>query len=499
MNIGTTALISVTALVVLGIGAWIAFYVGRKHSTQDDWLVGGRSLPLYVVAFTQYATAVGGGVLVAHVGIGYAWGLSVFWYELFVVAGMLIIAAFAKWLRKGRFSTIPEIFVRLYGENKTLLTVVAIAVIVVPFGWLATQFVAFASLFSEVTGIAFTPLIIIMAIVSLLFVLPGGLTSVAWSDFFFGVFMIGTSIVVAIYAVVNAGGIDQIQTNVPDDFFTMPQGLTLAGVGTIVLWFFAIVPGTLTNQLYYQRVFASKSGREARISMYLGAVMVLIAGVYAYFIGISIRALNPEFGEEGRELAAGWFLAQLPTWLLALYGAFLMATIVSTTGSALQSVVANLINDLRGAFVKDTTDQKKTVSLSRWATVGVTVVAGSLAILYPSALDWLVATYAYSSSILAVPLLVGIAVSKRFRVPVQVAFASMAAGLLGCAVAHVMGTTVPYAVFGIVASGVVYVLALTIWKPLPAPAEAGSVIRNDPNAAASGGTAQFHAQEGDNA
>ena len=466
MNPGTIALISVTAAIVLGIGAWISFYVGKKNDTEEDWLVGGRSLPMYVVAFTQYATAVGGGVLVAHVGIGYAWGLSVFWYELFVVAGMLIIAIFANWLRRGRFSTIPEVFTRLYGKHKTLLTIVALAVIVVPFGWLATQFVAFANLFSEVTGIPFTPLIISMAIISLLFVLPGGLTSVAWSDFFFGVFMVGTSIAIAVYAVMSAGGWGEVVERVPDDFFTMPQGFTLAGAGTIVLWFFAIVPGTLTNQLYYQRVFASRSGKDARSSLYLGAVMVMIAGVYAFFIGVSIRALNPSMGEDGREMAAGWFLTQVPTWLLALYGAFLMATIVSTTGSALQSVVANLINDLRGAFLREKTTQKQTIALSRWCTVGVTVIAAVLAIVYPRALDWLVATYAYSASILAVPMLVGIILARRYRLWVEVAFTSMIVGLVGCAIAHVMGTTVPYAVFGIVASAIAYVIAVAIWKPV---------------------------------
>jgi SSS family solute:Na+ symporter len=466
MNPGTIALISVTAAIVLGIGAWISFYVGKKNDTEEDWLVGGRSLPMYVVAFTQYATAVGGGVLVAHVGIGYAWGLSVFWYELFVVVGMLIIAIFANWLRKGRFSTIPEVFTRLYGKHKTLLTIVALAVIVVPFGWLATQFVAFANLFSEVTGIPFTPLIISMAIISLLFVLPGGLTSVAWSDFFFGVFMVGTSVVIAVYAVMSAGGWGAVVERVPDDFFTMPQGLTLAGAGTIVLWFFAIVPGTLTNQLYYQRVFASKSGKDARSSLYLGAIMVMIAGVYAFFIGVSVRAMNPTLGEDGREMAAGWFLTQVPTWLLALYGAFLMATIVSTTGSALQSVVANLINDLRGAFLREKTTQKQTIALSRWCTVGVTAIAAILAIVYPRALDWLVATYAYSASILAVPMLVGIILARRYRLRVEVAFTSMIVGLVGCAIAHVMGTTVPYAVFGIVASAVAYAIAVAIWKPI---------------------------------
>lgn len=459
MNIQATILIAVAATVVLAIGAGIAFYVGKKHNSNEDWVVGGRSLPVYVLAFTQYATAVGGGVLVAHVGIAYAWGLSVFMYELFVVAGLLILAAFAGWLRKGKFATIPEVIGRLYGSHKTLLTIVALAVIVVPFGWLATQFVAFASLFSEVTGISVAPLILAMAVISLLFVLPGGLTSVAWSDFFFGVFMIAISVVIGIYAIISAGGWGEVVSSIPSEMISIPAGFGAAGGMTILLWLFAILPGTLTNQLYFQRIFAAKSGRDARKGIYLSCVMVLLAGGYALLIGIAVRSMNGSFGVNGREEAAGWFLTQIPAWLLALYGAFLMATIVSTTGSALQSVVANMVYDLRRAYVTNKDTSLNLVRVSRWCTVGVTLAAATLAIVYPNALGWLVATYAYSASALAAPLLLGIVFHKRRGdIPASVAYVSIAAGIIGCSAAHVIGTTVPYAVYGIVASTVAYLV-----------------------------------------
>ena len=465
MNFSTTALIAISSVVVIGTGALISFLVGRKHKSEEDWMVGGRSLPLYVIAFTQYATAVGGGVLVAHVGIAYSWGISIFWYELFVVLGILILALFANWLRKHRFNTIPEIFTRLYGEHKVMMTLVSIAVILVPFGWLATQFVAFANLFNAVTGLDITALIVIMAIISVLFVLPGGLTSVAWTDFFFGVFMVLASLVVAGYAISMAGGWGTVVSNVPSEIIRFPEGLGAAGSATILLWLFAILPGTLTNQLYYQRIFSAKSGKEARQGIYLSAVMILIAGVYALIIGVSVRSMNGSFGVDGREQAAGWFLSHVPTWLLAVYGAFLMATIVSTTGSALQSVVVNLVNDLRNNFVKNPGTERQKVWLSRIATLCVTAVAAILSISFPQALTWLVATYAYSASILAVPLLFGIILSRKYAVSSSVAYFSMAGGLIGCAVAHVLGTAIPYAVFGIVSSFVVYAIALGIKKP----------------------------------
>lgn len=466
MDIGTTVLIAACSLFVIGIGAYIAYAVGKKHNSSEDWIVGGRSLPVYVVGFSQAATAVGGGVLVAHVGIAYSWGLSVFWYELFVVVGMLIIVLFARWLHKGKFSTIPEVFARIFGDSKALLAVVSVAVILVPFGWLATQFVAFANLFGQVTGIATTPLIIVMAIISLLFVLPGGLTSVAWSDFFFGVFMVLGSVVVAGYAIIQAGGIGEIISKVPTEIVTIPEGFGSAGIMTILLWAFAILPGTVTNQMYYQRIFAARNVSESRKGLYIGAAGIVFAGFYALAIGLAVRSMNGGLGVDGREQAAGWFLGQIPVWLLAIYGAFLMATMVSTTGSALQSVVANMVYDLRNAFVSEERRQgKDMVSVSRWCTVAVTVVAALLAIVYPQALGWLVATYAYSASVLAVPLIGGMILHKRGTIPVTVSFTSMGAGLIGCAVAHVLGTEIPYAIYGITASLIVFVIAYLTVKP----------------------------------
>lgn len=466
MEIGTTLLIASTSLIVVGIGAYIAYYIGRKHSSSEDWMVGGRSLPVYVVGFSQAATAVGGGVLVAHVGIAYSWGLSVFWYELFVVLGMLIIILFAGWLYRGNFSTIPEVFARIFGHNRILLTVIAISVILVPFGWLATQFVAFANLFGETTGISNTPLIIAMAIISLLFVLPGGLTSVAWSDFFFGVFMVIGSVIVAGYAIAKAGGIGEIVSNVPQEIVTVPEGFGAAGLVTILLWAFSILPGTVTNQMYYQRIFAARTARQGRQGVYIAAAGIVLTGFYALTIGLAVRAMNGDLGVDNREQAAGWFLGQIPVWLLTLYGAFLMTTIVSTTGSALQSVVANMVYDLRTAFVSEKRlEATSMVSVSRWCTVAVTIVAAGLAILYPKALGLLVATYAYSASMLAVPLIGGMILVKRGQIPVSVSFVSIAAGLIGCFTAHIMGTEVPYAVYGIVTSLVFFTIAYLTVKP----------------------------------
>lgn len=445
---------SVTVLAVsfgvIALGSAVAIYLGRKTNDSTSWLVAGRSLPLYVLVFTQFSTATGGGVLVAHVGIAYDSGWSVFVYEFLASVGLVLLMFIANWLRRKQFATVPEILDGLFGGNRAVKALASVCAIIVPFGWLVTQFVAFAKLFSTITGIPLVPLILLIAAASLLVVLPGGLLSVAWTDFLFGVFMFVLSVGIAAYAVVLAGGWSGITEHVPPQLWRLPGGLGEAGGGTILLWFFAIVPGTLTNQLYYQRIFAAREISQVRKSLLLAAIVTLVAGVYAFFVGISVRAAQPGLGNG--EQAAGWFLTRLPIWALAIYGAFLMATIVSTTGSALQSVVTNLVRDFYQGLAKRGHGDRPLLRLSKLCTVVVTAVAALLACLFPTALTWLVATYAYSASALAVPIFAGYLLRKRGTLPAGSALISIIGGLVGCAVAQLFDTTVPYVVYGIAAS-----------------------------------------------
>ncbi|WP_327657990.1 sodium:solute symporter family protein [Streptomyces sp. NBC_00483] len=468
------AAIVVAGLVIIAAGVLLSVYFGRRAKNSADWLSAPESLPLIVVVITQFATAAGGGVLIAHVGIAYASGWSVFAYELCVVLGFFGLALTARWLRDQGFGTVPDVVTRLFGRSRVVVALTGVCALVVPFGWLATQFVAFSQLFGQLTGLSPSLLIAVIAAGSLLFVLPGGLTSVAWTDFVFGIFKIVMSLVVAAYAVHLAGGWSGITTHVPERLW-QPSGLFAAGGDQVWLWVAAILPGTLTNQLYYQRIFATKNVSDARRGIILSGLTILVGGVYAAAIGLSVRAQHP--GLSNPEEAAGWLITQLPPLLLVTYGAFLVATIVSTSGSALQSVVTSLVRDLYSSVVGGRRTDRRMVTLSRLCTVVVTAIAAVLAISFPTALTWLVATYAYSAAALAAPLFLGYALRRRFRLTPAAALAAMIAGLVGCGAAQIADTVVPYAVYGIAASTVVLLgCALTSGRPsAPVPAQSSPV------------------------
>lgn len=431
--------IALTALVVgSSLPLIVAVYFTLRYRSADDWVIAGRRLPWYVAAGTQYATAVGGGVLVAHVGIGYAWGWSDLTYIGFVCIGLLVLAVIAPWLRREGFTTIPDILTHLIGrEDKIVRSLGAFLAAVVPFGWIGTQITAFGKLFSTVIGLDVWIVSLIGALISLLYVIPAGLLSVAWTDFIFAFVMLITSLSIAGYALSMAGGWGGITAKVSAELWG-PQGLTAVGMQTIALWFVSIFLGTVTNQLYYLRIHAAKDGRSARLGVLGSIPPILMAGIYAVLLGLSIRAINPGFTVAQREMAAGWFLTQIPYSLLLVFMIFGPITIITTLDSSIHSVVVNITRDVYVSLLRPKASDRELLLINRVLSVALTLLVYGLAMLWPEVLTWLVVTYGISAATLAAPIFLGYALTKtRYRGAVN-SYSVVTSILAGAVVTYIM-------------------------------------------------------------
>ncbi|MCI8416272.1 MAG: sodium:solute symporter family protein [Lachnospiraceae bacterium] len=445
--VGALALVIVSTLVVMAIGAGISIYFQRKTVTADDWAMGSRKLPSYVIVFTQFATLVGGGVLVGHVSIGYNFGIAPLAYGVCGAAGCFIMAIIAKWLRENEFTTIPDILEKVYGKNNFLLFAGSIMAMVVPFGWIASQITSFGKLYASITGIDMNVIIVAVAIICVLFTIPSGFNAVAWSDFVFGVIMLGLCTVTAVLALNMGGGWSNIVAKLPDSsVVSFPSGLLAAGIPTTILWFVAATPGMMTNQMTFQRVCATDTVKNARRTLIIGGILIAAIEIWVVIIGNTCRALNP--GMTGED-ATGWFLTQIPVWAVAMFSGFIATTIITTTDSAIQSVSVNVTRDIYKRFINGDADDKKLLRVSRMSTIVVAILAVLMAITFPQVLNLIIASYAYSASGLLVPIYCGyIFRNKNILTPIS-GIVSMIGGVIGCAVAQFMNTSWPYAIYGI--------------------------------------------------
>jgi len=450
-----TIVIVLAIIAVLALSYGFSMWLTRRQQksaavSADDWEIGGRELPLYVVVGTQFATAMGGGILVGQVGNGFNNGFSVMLYGLLCQLSFFILMFIAKWLRKHQFATVPEILLQFSGPSKAVRILAGIMTIVVPFGWCCSNLTAFAKLYTAITGIPINVLIVAMAVLCLLFVLPSGLKTVAWTDFVFGVMMLVIGVVVAAFTLSMGGGVGHVMATVPPEIVELPGSLFSVGLSTTVLWIFSLTPGGLTNQMYYQRILACKDTKQVNKSLGITIVVALLAYVWAVLMGLSVRSMNP--GLQDGEMATGWLMTQLPLWIVALFSGLVVCTILSTISSGVQSVVVNLNRDIYRA-VKPDVSEKEAVRISRILSVVVLALAACISMFFPQVMSMLVLTYSFSAAGLVCPIFLSYILRKKKIVTKNGIIAGMVVGIVTCAISMQFNTVVPYVIWGCLFSG----------------------------------------------
>lgn len=461
-------LILISSLVIMLIPFVYSMVQARKTKDEevsaDDWSVGGRDLPTYVIVGTQFASAMGGGVLVALVGRGYNLGLSTVTYGILASIPFFVLMLLAPWIREQNFTTIPDILENFYGKNKVLSVLGAFFALIVPFGWITSQLGAFGILYSGITGIPAPILIIGIAAISLFFIMPSGLKTVAWTDFIFACFMLIVCILCVVFAINMGGGASAIfnSPNVPIENISFPGGFVSVGWVTVALWFTSTIPGGCTNQIYYQRICSIKDPKKVNISLALSGIALILAVSWSYFMGTAIRAINPNL--PNGEGATGWFMTQLPTWMLVLFAGLVCAVIMSTISSAAQTTVTNLTTDIYKKSVNPNVTDHQLVKLSRVFTVILMAITSTLSIYFPDVLGWLVYTYAFSAAGLFGPIFIGYFTKETKPFKATTVLASMGIAMVVCVIAKLtgsFGTPLPFTVFGLLAS----VATMLIAKP----------------------------------
>lgn len=447
MNI-TLAIILTSVAIIIATLVPTYLISRKKKATADDWAIANRELPIYVVVGTQFASVIGGGVLVGHLANAYTNGIGIVIYGIFMVTPFLLLAFLAKWMRKNQFSTIPDIFKKLSNNNKFIIILASIMTMLFPFGWITSQITAFGSIYAELTGINYTALCIVFALVSLLFIMPAGLKTVAWTDFIFACFMVAMLIITAVYGTKLAGGFTGIASNVEPNLISLSDSFQKIGLATILLWLFAILPGGLTNQLYYQRICAIKDEKQVNKSLVLSAIVSFVGFLWAVYMGVTIQSINPAIEASA---ATGWFMSQLPVVLLAGFAGLIFATMMSTVSSAVQSIVVNISRDIVNV-VKPGMDEKQILNLSRIFSVITVAVALVMCLIFTDTLTWLVATAGFSAATLLCPIFVGfILKEKNFLTNFGIGL-SMIMGIVGASIGLMLDTIFNYAIIGILFS-----------------------------------------------
>ena len=399
----------VAAVIVIGL-----YYAKRASESSDNFLIGGRSLGPWVTAMAAEASDMSGWLLMGLPGVAYWFGLSdALWTGIGLFIGTYLNWLFvARRLRNysqvaGNAITIPDFISNRFRENNKIILIIAALFILVFFSvYAASCFVTVGKLFSTLFGIKYVYMMIAGALFVVLYTFVGGFLAESASDFMQGIVMIIALSAVAIVGTISAGGVSAIIENAKSipgflEFFGIAQPVVENGVqqigqnGKVLFgeagnYGFLTVISTLSWGLGYFgmphvliKFMAIRNPDEMGRSRRIAVVWCAISLFAAISIGIIGRVLLPNalLTQSDSEkifilLSTDFFVPFIAGIVMA---GILAATISSSDSYLLMAASAFSKNIYQGIFRKDASD-KTVLYITRVTLVIIAIIAMIIAL-----------------------------------------------------------------------------------------------------------------------
>lgn len=439
-------ILDVIVLVVYFLGTMgIGFYFWSRSRSSENFTAAGRSLPGWVCGLSIFATYLSSISYLALPGKSFAANWNPFVFSLSVpIATIIAVRFFIPYYRASNevsaYALLEKRFglwARVYVSTFYLLTQIARMGIVMYLMALPMQIIFGWDIYTVIliTGVSVT-----------IYAFVGGITAVIWADAIQAiVLMVGAAVSLLVMLVDIPGGTAKVfEIAAEHDKFSLGS-FEMMNVAAPTFWV-VLIYGLFINlqnfgidQSYIQRYIAAKSEREAKKSLWLGAILYIPASALFFFIGSTLFTYydaqpdklneikmivaeqkvaydSPDLAGEAytlavAETAAGlgnqdigdrvfpFFIArELPPGVTGLLVAAIFAAAMSTVSTSLNSSATLLMSDFYERFFqRDATDRQRMVALYTativWGVLG-TAMALVLVALTASALDmwWMLAS-----------------------------------------------------------------------------------------------------------
>ncbi|EWG10912.1 sodium:solute symporter family protein [Cytobacillus firmus] len=371
----------VAVVIYLVFMALIGVYFAKKSvKNSDDFMVAGRSLPLFVVMGTLLATFVGSGTVVGGASFIYQYGPFAAIFNLSGgIVGAIILYFIASKIRQIEIYTVPDLLERRFG--KAALYISSVIIIFAFVGITAYQFTGGAYVLQLTTGIPLEIGAIIMCALVIFLTVSGGLFSVAYTDALSAILIIIGFLFGVPFALNAVGGFEGLSLSLPEMNKTWNGGLSFPQLLGFFLPLFLLVLG---DQNMYQRFSAAKDpnvARKSTIGFFVGSVFVISLTI---ILATTSIVLFPEIKPDTAILSLAIDGVPLVIGLLILCSA--VAFIITTATSYLLSASGNIVSDLIQRSSKSKLSESKLLWYNRVIVVILGILAYVLGQFFPSVL-----------------------------------------------------------------------------------------------------------------
>ncbi|MCB0687732.1 MAG: hypothetical protein KDC53_14450, partial [Saprospiraceae bacterium] len=321
-------------LVVLGIYLaaqfGLGYYISIRIKTEDDYLIGGRSLGMGLATFSIFATWFGAETCIGAAGRVYEEGLSggthdPFGYGLCILFMGLFIAV-PIW--KLKLTTIGD----LYRIRYSPMVEQTASIIMIPTSllWAAAQIRAFGQILAALSGFEVTIMITLAALFIIAYTFMGGLLADAWTDLIQGIALLLGLIILAIALLLQNGA--GLFHAIPVERLTF-RDPSFGLLDNLEAWSVPVL-GSLVAAELITRAIASRTAKIAQRASFVAFFIYVLVGIIPVFVGLigPQEVGDLEHTEQVLPLVAEKYL---PPLLYLLFTGALLSAIISTVDSAL--------------------------------------------------------------------------------------------------------------------------------------------------------------------
>ncbi|GGB61594.1 sodium/solute symporter [Virgibacillus dakarensis] len=390
-------------VVIIAIG----YMTSRTKMDHAVFLLGGKKLPGWVLAFSERATGESAWLLLGFTGFVFTTGLAGIWVAAGIALGIIFAWLFLarKFMRetdKHNVLTLPDYLAVKFGEKANLIRWIASILISCFFMfYVGAQLAGAGKLFLTTFEMNETVGVVLATIVVLAIAYFGGFLSVVWTDMIQSIMMLVTLCVLPIIALIYIGthdlSISQSLVEAGESFNSWFGGATGFAIGVLFFnnfsWFFGYLGG---QPQLSSRFMALKNEKEAKQGISVAIIWTIMAYTGAFLIGLAAIAMYSQGSFADVEtILPHMILDLLPPWIAGLLLSGIMAAIITTANSQLMVVTSSVSEDIIHKTLGMNLTDKQLLSLSR-IIVLVSGIIGMLIALTSDSLVYLVVSWAWA-------------------------------------------------------------------------------------------------------
>jgi len=366
----------ISALVVIGLVS-----SRRQRSVTDFWLAG-RELGPVTIGFSAAASWITASALLLSTGLFVLIGIGSIWVWVFPnIAALAIIAAISGKIKNLPTLTQPELMEMRYDPMIRAPVALAIAIMMVLFS--VVDFIGFKLVLGTFFGVEPSLAILIMAASVAFYVSLGGFRAVVRTDILQYLLLLFLAAFVAFitWRLSSEQGfsIATAASNLGSDWW---NPFVMGGVMGALVFQLALLPGWVAEQDPWQKVWAARDERAAKLGLLAGAALLALVYFFCLLTAVGLSVLYPRPGNEveAEMLYLRVISDNVPSALLAVLSVGFAAASMSCTDTFATSGASCISRDIVQRHLKPEATVREMLIINRILIITMIAISAFIAL-----------------------------------------------------------------------------------------------------------------------